>query len=62
MLDLYEQKETIQYLISAIEYMKKDLNSSFCLEKVTEQIETINNFYKTKQIIFGGKQWQELVV
>ena len=56
MLDMFEQKILIEYLINAVEFMKKDPNGSFCLEKVINLIDTINNFYKTKKISFKINQ------
>lgn len=56
MLDMYEQKVLIEYLSNAVEFMKKDTNSNFCLEKVTNLIETVQDAYKTKQINFNLKE------
>ena len=56
MLDMFEQKVLIEYLINAIEFMKKYSNSSFCLNKVINLIETINKVYKIKKISFKINQ------
>ncbi len=56
MLDMYEQKVLIGYLINAVEFMKKDSDSSFCLDKVIGLIETVQNAYKTKKIKFNLKE------
>ena len=53
MLDMYEQKVLIGYLINAVEYMKNASNSSFCLDKLIGLIETVQNAYKTKKIRFN---------
>ena len=53
MLDMYDQKVLVEYLINAVEFMKKDSDSSFCLNKVTNLIETVHNAYKTKEINFN---------
>ena len=56
MLNAYEQKALIEYLINAVEFMKNDPNSSFCLEKVTGLVKTVQNSHKIKQIYFNLKE------
>ena len=56
MLDLYEQKVLIGYLINSLEYMKKDSDCSFCLDKVSNLIEVVKELYKTKKISFNLKE------
>ena len=56
MLDMYEQKVLIEYLINAVEFMKRDSDASFCLEKVSGLIETVQEVYKTKKISFNLKE------
>lgn len=52
MLDMYEQKVLIEYLINAIEYMKNDADADFCLQKIVNLTETVKKAYKIKQISF----------
>ena len=53
MLDMYEQKVLMTYLINAVDYMKNDWDSSFCLRKISSLIETVQDTYKAKQICFN---------
>lgn len=53
MLDMYEQKALIGYLINAVEYMKNNPDSSFCCEKIQYLVETVQKSYKIKQICFN---------
>ena len=55
MLDLYEQKILIKYLINAIEYMRKDSNSCFCFQKVVDLIEVVEKAHRRKKINFNLK-------
>ena len=54
MLDLYEQKILIKYLINAIEYMRKDSNSCFCFQKVVDLIEVVEKAHRRKKINFNN--------
>ncbi len=56
MLDMYEQKVLIEYLINAVEFMKKDADCTFCTKKVLDLIEAVNESYKTKEISFDLKE------
>lgn len=55
MLDIYEQKVLIEYLVNAIEYMRRD-DSSFCIEKISNLIDVVHDVFKTKQIGFNLKE------
>ncbi len=55
MLDMYEQKVLIEYLINAVEFMKKDSHSYFCTNKVADLIEAVTQIYKAKEINFDLK-------